>query len=265
MEILKCLLTKNRCYKTGAKIIPKGIMVHSTGANNPTLKRYVQPLDHDVQNAYDPDRQMLLDLFGTNKNQNDWNRDNLDVCVHAFIGKLSDGSVATVQTLPWNYKGWHCGIGTSGKSANDTHVSFEICEDDLFDYDYFLKTKNEAVNLVAMLCAEYSLDPMSDGVIICHQDGHKRGIASNHGDIYNWWPNFGYNMDNFRKEVYDKMHKEDDDMTYYEKREDIPDYYASTIDKLLDSGALKGKGDGILNVSEDFCRVFTVLDRLGKL
>ena len=35
MEIKKCFLTQNDCYKTAQKITPKGIVVHSTGANNP--------------------------------------------------------------------------------------------------------------------------------------------------------------------------------------------------------------------------------------
>lgn len=44
-------------------------MVHSTGANNPNLRRYVQPDDG---------------VLGVNSNQNDWNRPGLEVCVHAF-------------------------------------------------------------------------------------------------------------------------------------------------------------------------------------
>ena len=47
-----------------------------------------------------------------------------------LIGKLADGTVTTYQTLPWDHRGWH-----AGGSANDTHLSFEICEDDLTDAD----------------------------------------------------------------------------------------------------------------------------------
>ena len=36
-------------------------------------------------------------------------------------------------------------------------------------------------------------------------------------------------------------------------------------EKLVEAGALKGTAEGVLNVSEDFCRTMTVLDRLGKL
>lgn len=45
MNLHKLILTENACYKAGEKIAVKGIMVHSTGANNPWLKRYVGPDD----------------------------------------------------------------------------------------------------------------------------------------------------------------------------------------------------------------------------
>ena len=52
MNLKECILIENECYKYGDKIVgnPKGIVVHSTGANNPNLKRYIQPLKN--QNNY---------------------------------------------------------------------------------------------------------------------------------------------------------------------------------------------------------------------
>ena len=211
MTLLTCILTVNDCYKTGRTIKPKGVMVHSTGANNPTLRRYVQPV------AATPGRETLLARLGTNKNGNHWNRSGTNACVHGFIGRLADGSVASVQTLPWNHRGWHAGTGTSGRSANDTHISFEICEDGLTDPAYFAQVYREAVELTAMLCKEYGLDPLADGVVICHQDGYKRGIASNHGDVYNWFPRHGKSMDDFRADVARAMKGEDDEMLTYEQ------------------------------------------------
>jgi hypothetical protein len=41
MNLQKLIFTENACYKAGRTIAVKGIMVHSTGANNPNLKRYV--------------------------------------------------------------------------------------------------------------------------------------------------------------------------------------------------------------------------------
>ena len=45
MNLKTLIFTNSDCYKKGDIIIPKGIMVHSTGANNPNLKRYVGPND----------------------------------------------------------------------------------------------------------------------------------------------------------------------------------------------------------------------------
>ena len=264
MNLLTCIFTENRCYKTGATIKPKGVMVHSTGANNPNLRRYVQPV------STTPDRAGLLARLGTNPNGNHWNRAGLSVCVHGFIGKLADGSVAAVQTLPWNRRGWHAGDGSSGRSANDSHISFEICEDGLDDPDYFARAYREAVELTALLCREYGLDPLADGVVICHQEGYRRGIASNHGDVLHWFPRFGKSMDDFRADVAAVLtskqdpEKEVDEMKYYKTLGDVPEWYRPTVEKLVNAGALQGTGDG-LNVSEDFCRTMTVLDRMGKL
>ena len=188
MNLHKLILTNNACYKAGITITPKGIMVHSTGANNPWLKRYVGPDDG---------------LLGKNQYNNHWNQDKpggRQVCVHAFIGKLANGTVATYQTLPWSHRGWHGGSGSKG-SVNDTHISFEICEDGLTDAAYFNAVYKEAAELCAYLCKEYKLDPMADGVIIGHYEGHKRGIASNHADPGHWFPKHGKSMDTFRAEV----------------------------------------------------------------
>lgn len=198
MNLIKCILTENDCYKTGKTIVPKGVMIHSTGANNPWLMRYVQPANNDPKYAE------LTQLIGVNRNLNSWNRSDLTACVHGFIGRLKDGSVATVQTLPWNHRGWHSGRGTKG-SANDTHISFEICEDGLHDKTYFDAVYKEAVELTAMLCKEYNLNPLADGVVICHSEGYKRGVASNHGDVMHWFPKHGASMDKFRKDVKTKM------------------------------------------------------------
>jgi len=184
MNLRKLIFTENACYKAGRKIIPKGIMVHSTGANNPNLRRYVGPDDG---------------LLGVNQYNNHWNQDRPDgrqVCVHAFIGKLKDGSIATYQTLPWNHRGWH-----AGGDANNTHIGFEICEDGLTDASYFNAVYKKAVELCAYLCKEYKLDPMADGIIIGHYEGYQRGIASNHADPRHWFSRYAKSMDTFRTEV----------------------------------------------------------------
>ena len=181
MNLNKLIFTENACYKAGRKITVKGIMVHSTGANNPWLKRYVGPDDGKL---------------GKNQYNNHWNTyhpGGREVCVHGFIGKLADGTVATYQCLPWDHRGWH-----AGGSANNTHIGFEICEDDLTDGAYFAKVYKEAVELCAYLCKQYGLTEKN---IICHSEGYKQGVASNHGDVMHWFPKHGKSMDTFRAEV----------------------------------------------------------------
>ena len=121
------------------------------------------------------------------------------------------------QTLPWNHRGWHCGSGNKG-SGNNTHIGVEMCEPACIRYtagSNFIcsnlaeakavakRTYEAAVELFAMLCKKYSLDPLADGVIISHREGHSRGIASNHGDPEHLWTQLGmgYTMDGFRRAV----------------------------------------------------------------
>lgn len=209
MRLRKQYLTRNDCYRAGRTIRPQGVMVHSTGSNNPSVARYV-PGD---------------DVIGRNQYGNDWDRPGLEKCAHAFVGRFADGSVGTVQTLPWNRRGWHCGRGKNG-SANDTHISFEICEDGLTDASYFKAVYQEAVELTAYLCKEYNLDPLADGVVICHQEGCRRGIASNHGDVLHWFPKFGKTMDDFRTDVARWMEGEDVTVTYEQWKEYMDRYLA---------------------------------------
>ena len=185
MNLRKLIFTNCDAYKSARKITPKGVMLHSTGANNPKLSRYVGPDDGQL---------------GKNKHNNHWNMPKVGASVHAFIGKLKDGSIATYQVLPFNYRAGHCASGKKG-SGNNTHLAFEICEDCLTDPVYFGKVYQEAVEFTAYLCKMHDWDPMADGVVIDHSEGCKRGIASNHGDVKHWFSKHGKSMDTFRADV----------------------------------------------------------------
>lgn len=270
MDLHTCILTGNDCYQAGRTIRPQGIMVHSTGANNPWLKRYVQPDDGRL---------------GKNQYDNHWNRPGVGACVHAFIGKLADGSIATYQTLPWNMRGWHC-----GRSGNDTHISFEICEDDLTDEAYFAAVYQEAVELTAHLCRMYGLDPLADGVVLDHAEGCAQGIASNHSDVGHWFSRHDKTMDEFRADVARALaeHGESEDPASlpstreewthlvqaamdadrrartYRTLESVPGWARPTVERLSAIGALRGDG-GSLDLSYDLLRTLVLLDRLGRL
>ena len=235
MRLETQLLTQNDCYKAGRTIAPKGVMVHSTGANNPWVSRYV------------PGNEIL----GYNTGGNDWDRPGVSKCVHAFVGKFADGNAGVVQTLPWNWRGWH-----AGGSANNTHIGFEICEDDLEDASYFKIVYQLAVELTAMLCKQFCLDPLADGVVICHCEGYQRGVASNHADVMHWFYEYGMTMDDFRADVARWMEENEEVTqeqfnqmmeTYLSQRNAKPadDWAKPYIQDAIDAGAMTDVGGSI--------------------
>lgn len=57
----------------------------------------------------------------------------------------------------------------------------------------------------------------------------------------------------------------EDDMIYYHKLEDIPEWGAPTVQRLLNADALRGDENGDLDLSRDMLRILVILDRLGRL
>lgn len=187
LTIYKRYFYDSDCYRQGTVQTPAGVQVHSTGANNPYLKRYVQPDDGRL---------------GNNPNGNDHNHPGGNVCANAYIGKLQDGTVAVYQALPWDYRCWLSGSGNSGNANRKGYIGFEICEDGLTDRSYFDAVMDKAVLLTAYLCDTYHIDPEN---VRDHHELHGMGFASNHADITHWLGKFGQTMNDFRARVREAM------------------------------------------------------------
>ena len=199
VTLYRQFLTRNDCYAAGRTITPQG--------GDGPLHRGQQPQCEPVRprgrrDRPQPRRQPLGPAGGwPSASTPSW-------------GRLPTGAWPPSRPCPGSGGGGHAGSGTSGHSANDTHISFEICEDDLDDQDYFAAVYQAAVELTALLCRQYGLDPLADGVVICHQEGYRRGIASNHADVLHWFPKFGRSMDDFRADVAALIREEDDTVSY---------------------------------------------------
>lgn len=185
MKIIEKLMTRNDCYQANQKIIPQGIMVHSTATPGVMAHEWYEKWNKSYK-AGETSRQ---------------------VCVHAFV---DDKEV--YQYLPWDHRGWH-----AGGSANNTHIGFEICEPAGFTYEngatmvgydvvknekYFRKVFNNAVDLCVMLCKKFNLNETN---IITHCEGNKLGVASNHADVMHWFPKHNESMDTFRAAIKAKL------------------------------------------------------------
>lgn len=140
----------------------------------------------------------------------------------------------------------------AGKPAgNNGYIGFEMCEPAQIHYTvgasfivrdhaaaqaYCRKTYQNAVQLFARLCSFHGKNPLQDGVILSHNEGGKRGIASGHVDPEHLWRGLSlpYTMAGFRRDVANAMKpKEEIDMTKAE--------VVALIDARIQA-ALEGKG-----------------------
>lgn len=181
MEILQAYQTENRCYKQGKKNKAIGIVVHSTGAVNRSINRYVDA----------PER------LGKNRYNNHWNKAEADKCVHAFIGYDKDQKILVAQTLPYDYVCWGSGKGKNG-SYNTTHIQFEICQGSNTDEAYYREAVKCAEEYCAYLCRMHG---WTADCIVSHREAALAGYASNHGDPDSWMKHFDDDMDQFRARV----------------------------------------------------------------
>lgn len=187
-------MTKSPCYQSGRKITVEGMYLHSIGC--PCEK---------AQNII-----------------NNENQSGAQAAVQAVIqhdGQVLEGLPVYPESKT-AIRNWHCGSGSKG-SGNNTHIGVEMCEPATIKYTggsswveigdgsntkaVVLANYKNAVEYFALRCKQFNLDPLKDGVVISHKEGHARGYASNHGDPEHIWSKFGLTMDQFRKDVRAKM------------------------------------------------------------
>ena len=246
--MIQCILTQSTCYKGTTKGRPVGVLWHDTAAGNSWVKRYAQPSEDD------PNRDELLRIIGKNTNGNDWNHKYLEVGVNAFIGRLADGSVGVVQTLPFDFRPWGCGSGRFGSCNGSKYVEnspfwiqFEICDDawsnskrdyTLGSKPYFEAVYDAAVNFTAELCKTFGFDPhgtfkyngVNIPVITCHYEAFQLGFGSGHTDVLQWFKRYGKTMASIRDDVAERVN----DMTREETAQLIRDSLAPLQREIAD-------------------------------
>lgn len=229
-------------------------MWHSTGANNPYLSRYIGPDDG---------------ILGVNKYNNHWNQpkpDGQNKCVHAFIGYTKDKKdVVVYQTLPWNHVGWHSGSGSRGSANTLGYVSFEMCEDGLNNKGYFDKVYQLGVELTAKILIDNNL-PCSANTVMDHAEGHRKGIASNHGDVIHWLRKHGKSMDTVRSDVQKLMSAKKKEAEVVSKPEPKPHWAEVHFNNLNKKGIKvnEKRFDEPITRGELFALLDRLTDKEGK-
>lgn len=238
MNLYTYWLKLNRYFGRASTHTVNGIVVHSTGCNQPKIEPFT----------------------------NVWNSADSPVCVHAIIGMGPQGFGA-YQLIPWDKYVGGCGRGNKGSYNND-HIQFEICEDGLTDPAYFAKVYKEAVELCAYLCKQYSLAPST---IVCHSEACALGYASNHADVMHWFPRHGKTMDDFRADV--KTLLEDENMTGEEIYNKFMEYAATLPESAwsVNGGSMaKAKAAGITDGTKPRApltreQAMAILDKIGAI
>ena len=214
-RLLQCLGIKNPCYTRykGINLVPEGIVVHTTDANNKRISRYDEPAAGQTSGMSDNGETVsaskMSSILGNNVNNNSWNRSGATAAVHAFIGTTANGSLAVCQFLPWQSPCWGSGSGPNGtvngcyngKAKAPLYIQFEICEGPHSDLDYCRKTYQTAVELCAYLIKMFpTIKPEK---IFGHKEIYEQGKSAVRADPIKYWNacKSGYTMDGFRRDV----------------------------------------------------------------
>lgn len=175
-----CLMTNSTQWAYHKTLKPEGIIIHSSGQNNPFLRRYVQPSKKDENYS-----QLLAEL-GENRKHNDWNHIHTSYNYHYWIGKNRNNDVISIQTFPLNIKTW-----------NDNYIHICICEDKLNDKDYLANCLAELTILCDDLCKDFNWD---EKVIFDHSE------ISNFPDSNYWLEKHGFNIFSIRAIIFGLHH-----------------------------------------------------------
>lgn len=247
---LKMPMTQSTWYRNTIRQKPIGIVWHSFDSNdneNAYLKRFCQPDD----NVINKDR--WLCILGINEKGDDWNHRNNEAGFNCWIGKLGDGSVASLQVSPWNFRAWGRGGNSRHYSCNDGWIQICICEDRLRNPAYFELAYKEACELSAYLCRKFKIDPNGLSIngssvlpnVTCDADAYTFGACTEFGYLKDWLSENGKDMATARNDIIQLIETAvDEDVTF--SSDDI-----SNVTQCITENNIESNSDNIAIPSEE--------------
>lgn len=145
---------------------------------------------------------------------------------------------------------WHCGARAywHPECRNGNSIGIEMCSRKRADGSYYIKpeTVANAAALAREIMQRYGID--TDHVLR-HYDVTGKRCPMPWVDDPAQWAAF--------KDMLTPEHpndEEDENMVKYKTIDDVPEWYRSEVQELMDAGALKGTGNGAIDISEDVVR-----------
>jgi len=120
--------------------------------------------------------------------------------IDGSFGSGTDAALRACQKAKGLTVDGYCGKATLKALQNRKGSSLQYPASEV--QAYFENVYAKAVSLFAYLMEELGGDPAE---ILCHAEGYKAGIASNHADVLHWFPEHGKSMDDFRADVQSAM------------------------------------------------------------
>ena len=144
---------------------------------------------------------------------------------------------------------WHCGARAywHPECRNGNSIGIEMCSRKRADGSYYIKpeTVANAATLAKGIMQRYGIDTEH---VVRHYDVTGKRCPMPWVDDPAQWTEF--------KEILKQNDndEEDENMVKYKTIDDVPEWYRSEVQELMDAGALKGTGNGAIDISEDVVR-----------
>ena len=145
---------------------------------------------------------------------------------------------------------WHCGARAywHPECRNANSIGIEMCSRKRADGSYYIKpeTVANAAALAKGIMQRYGID--TDHVLRHYDVTGKRCPMPWVDDPAQWTAFLATLTPEHPNE------EEDENMVKYKTIDDVPEWYRSEVQELMDAGALKGTGNGAIDISEDVVR-----------
>lgn len=145
---------------------------------------------------------------------------------------------------------WHCGARAywHPECRNANSIGIEMCSRKRADGSYYIKpeTVANAAALAREIMQRYGIDTEH---VVRHYDVTGKRCPMPWVDDPAQWTEF---LAMLTPEHPNE--EEDENMVKYKTIDDVPEWYRSEVQELMDAGALKGTGNGAIDISEDVVR-----------
>ena len=169
----------------------------------------------------------------------------LQASAHYFVDE--HGAMQSVRECD---TAWHCGARAywHPECRNGNSIGIEMCSRKRADGSYYIlpETVANAAALAREIMQRYGID--TEHVVRHYDVTGKRCPMPWVDDPAQWTAFLAMLTPEHPNE------EEDDDMTRYNKIEDVPDWAQDTVRALMDAGALKGDEHGCIDLSRDMVR-----------